>query len=174
MMDDKLEYDTRTKLIEMLGEKGNVNPSVRSHFHQFIMNDGKINTSLEKILKKLEQQFKITDEMERSRTKNEINNLKIAETTAETLDKIENLRTRAGKSMQLGKEEVRDDIVDRWLIDAVIQQSKERGRMTEYQEDEMKRFCQEHEYRWEEVREKLEKTLVNKERMKGYVETGYA
>ena len=42
--------------------------------------------------------------------------------------------------------------------------------MSEYQEDTLKGFCKEKEYRWTEVKQKIEVMLVEKEREKEYIE----
>ena len=52
-------------------------------------------------------------------------------------------------------EEVREDTADKWLIDQMIKQTKEKGKMSEYQEDILKRFCKEKEYRWIEVKKEI-------------------
>ena len=47
---------------------------------------------------------------------------------------------------------MREDTADKWLIDQMIKETKDKGKMSEYQEDVIKRFCKEKEYKWDEVK----------------------
>ena len=86
---------------------------MKEYYKTWIMNSETIRPSLKNIMEKLEQEFKVTSEMENKKITEEINNFRIGDTTAETLDKIDYLRTKVGKCLQKGTEEVREDIADK-------------------------------------------------------------
>ena len=104
VIDEKMEEEVRTKLVRMLGKDSNTNQRVRKYYQKWIMNSETIRPSLEKIMDKLKQSFKVTSDMENKKITEEVNNFRIGNTTAETIDKIDYLRTKVGKSLQRGTE----------------------------------------------------------------------
>ena len=72
-----MEEEVRTKLVRMLGKDSNTNQRVRKYYQKWIMNSETIRPSVEKIMEKLKQNFKVTSEMENKKITEEVNNFRI-------------------------------------------------------------------------------------------------
>ena len=61
-------------------------------------------------------------------------------------------------------DEIKEDLHDRWLLEDVVKQLKEKGKITELEEETLKTSIKDKKYDWELFKKKLEQTQVTKER----------
>ena len=101
----------------------------REYFNEAIVNNMDVKGDLKLVEEYLKQRFKRSQKYEEESTKKEVFNFQLGKNTAQTMDKLERLRSKIGASLckkESEKAGAAKDTLDKWLLRDFLEKSKEK------------------------------------------------